>query len=307
MTNGSVWFVMLYSPDCGHCERLTPTLEQLARDYVRRNQRVLQCRAPQFASFTRMADMLANTLQSGHSGIAIGKADCTEEAALAIRFRVNSFPKLLLIEGGRLPSFRTYTGGRTEQDLKDYVEGDYLDTAGLQWSDLSNPMGPWVAWVFLLNPVRVLLGLLPFEVGLIGNGLLLVSLMAAYVALPCVTFGAMTFLLCGINPFARSDDDTKEPRGDLILDDAELDREEQRLRAATEAAAWRAKLSQAELNELRKRAAEQGLHEESLEAAITALANGEIHPPKIQQTQLQAKKGKKKISVRGRAGDKKRA
>ena len=105
---------------------------------------------------------LRQRLQAGHPGIALGKADCTEEAALAIRFSVSSFPKLLLIEGGRLPSFRTYTGGRSEQELKDFVEGDYIDTAGLQWSDLSNPIGPWVTWVFLLNPVRVVLGLLPF-------------------------------------------------------------------------------------------------------------------------------------------------
>lgn len=240
-------------------------------------------------------------MQAGHPVIAIGKADCTEEAALAIRFRVNSFPKLLLIEGGRFPTFRTYTGGRSEQDLKDYVEGDYVETTGLQWSDLSNPMGPWVTWVLLLNPVRVLLGLLPFEVGLIGNGLLLVSLMAAYVAIPCATFGAMLFLLFGINPLAGEDGDEE-----FILDDAELEREEQRLRAATEAAARRAKLSQGELNELRKRAAEEGLHEESLEAAISALANGGIQTPPPVQTQQQAKTGKKKISVRARAGDKKR-
>ena len=38
VTNGSVWFVMLYSPSCGHCKRMTPTLEQLARDYVRQPQ-----------------------------------------------------------------------------------------------------------------------------------------------------------------------------------------------------------------------------------------------------------------------------
>ena len=39
---------------------------------------------------------------------------------------------------------------------------------------------PWVTIVFLLNPVRIVFHLLPFEVGLLGNGLLLVSLMAVY-------------------------------------------------------------------------------------------------------------------------------
>jgi hypothetical protein len=39
---------------------------------------------------------------------------------------------------------------------------------------------PWVTFVFLFNPVRIVFYLLPFEVGLLGNGLLLVSLMAVY-------------------------------------------------------------------------------------------------------------------------------
>ena len=166
-------------------------------------------------------------------------------------------------------------------------------------------MGPWVTWMFLLNPVRVAMGLLPFEVGLIGNGVLLVSLMAAYVAIPCAIVGAMGFLLCGHNPCnggSTDDEGAKLDRGW---------RDDEEVRPATDAAARRANLTEFELNELRRRAAQEGLHEESLEAAISAYANGKVQTAQIAETvhKPDQKDGKKKISVRARAGerDKKRS
>jgi hypothetical protein len=49
-------------------------------------------------------------IQVDHPRIAVAKADVVEEAALAVRFLVSSFPKLVLVDGGYFPTVRAYTG-----------------------------------------------------------------------------------------------------------------------------------------------------------------------------------------------------
>lgn len=86
---------------------------------------------------------------SGGQRIVVGRADAVEEVALGARFLVNAFPKIMLVEGGLLPRLRIYRGRRTEDELRDYIDGGYLEDDGLAWSDYQNPMAPWVSWAFL--------------------------------------------------------------------------------------------------------------------------------------------------------------
>jgi thioredoxin 1 len=90
LTNGSTWLVMFYAPWCGHCQRMAPALEAIALDYARAPEPVERAR------------------------VAVGRVDATADAALGVRFLIDSFPTIILVEGGLLPSLRYYTGRRAE-------------------------------------------------------------------------------------------------------------------------------------------------------------------------------------------------
>ena len=127
LANGSHWLVMVYAPWCGHCRRMAPQLEAVAAAY--------------------------NSGPEG--GIAVGKVDGTTEVALSVRLMLGAFPLIFSVDGGAL---RYYDGPRSEAGLRDYLDGDYAETAALGWLHPLNPMAPWLSWPFRFHPLRLLFG-----------------------------------------------------------------------------------------------------------------------------------------------------
>ncbi|XP_058443464.1 thioredoxin domain-containing protein 5 homolog [Malaya genurostris] len=100
-------FVKFFAPWCGHCTKLAPTWEELAR-----------------------------TLEHD-TAISISKIDCTQYRPICTDFEVKGYPTLLWIEDGK--KIEKYSGSRTHEDLKAYVSkmagGLSLDEASAQKVD----------------------------------------------------------------------------------------------------------------------------------------------------------------------------
>ncbi|CRK96813.1 CLUMA_CG009948, isoform B [Clunio marinus] len=87
--NGN-WFIKFYAPWCGHCQKLAPTFEELARSVEH------------------------------DTTVTIAKIDCTEYRPICKDYDVKGYPTLLWFENGK--KVDKYTGPRSLQDLKAYVE-----------------------------------------------------------------------------------------------------------------------------------------------------------------------------------------
>lgn len=83
-------FVKFYAPWCGHCQRLAPTWEDLAKTY------------------------------ETETSVSIAKIDCTQYRPICQDFDVKGYPTLLWIEDGK--KIEKYAGSRSVEDLKAYVE-----------------------------------------------------------------------------------------------------------------------------------------------------------------------------------------
>lgn len=83
-------FIKFYAPWCGHCQRLAPTWEELAKTYETK------------------------------SSVSISKIDCTQYRSICQDFEVKGYPTLLWIEDGK--KVEKYAGPRTHDDLKAYVD-----------------------------------------------------------------------------------------------------------------------------------------------------------------------------------------
>ncbi|GFH20188.1 thioredoxin domain-containing protein [Haematococcus lacustris] len=88
LTASGTWFVNLFAPWCGHCRQLAPTWDEFPR-YL--------------ASFKQ-------ELPDAH----VGKVDGTQSLVLVSRFRVEGYPSLYLLKGGRA---WLYQGPRTLKAL----------------------------------------------------------------------------------------------------------------------------------------------------------------------------------------------
>ncbi|XP_055587019.1 thioredoxin domain-containing protein 5 homolog [Uranotaenia lowii] len=82
-------FVKFFAPWCGHCTKLAPTWEELAK-----------------------------TLEHD-SSISISKIDCTQYRPICTDFEVKGYPTLLWIEDGK--KIEKYSGSRSHEELKAYV------------------------------------------------------------------------------------------------------------------------------------------------------------------------------------------
>lgn len=82
-------FVKFFAPWCGHCTKLAPTWEELAK-----------------------------TLEHDAS-ISISKIDCTQYRPICTDFEVKGYPTLLWIEDGK--KIEKYSGARSHDDLKAYI------------------------------------------------------------------------------------------------------------------------------------------------------------------------------------------
>ena len=83
-------FVKFYAPWCGHCQRLAPTWDELAKSL------------------------------EYEASVTIAKIDCTQHRPICQDFEVKGYPTLLWIEDGK--KVEKYSGARTHEDLKAYVD-----------------------------------------------------------------------------------------------------------------------------------------------------------------------------------------
>lgn len=82
-------FVKFYAPWCGHCQKLAPTWEELAKSLRNSNH------------------------------VSISKVDCTQHRSVCSQFDIKGYPTLLWIEDGK--KVDKYVGQRTHEELKAYV------------------------------------------------------------------------------------------------------------------------------------------------------------------------------------------
>ena len=83
------WFIKFYAPWCGHCQKLAPIWEELARSIEH------------------------------DTTVSVAKVDCTEYRPICKDFDVKGYPTLLWLENGK--KVDKYTGPRTIDDFKSYI------------------------------------------------------------------------------------------------------------------------------------------------------------------------------------------
>ncbi|XP_022904221.1 thioredoxin domain-containing protein 5 homolog [Onthophagus taurus] len=97
-------FIKFYAPWCGHCQKLAPTWEELAK------------------SLEFQPD------------VTIGKVDCTQYRSVCNQHEVKGYPTLLWFEDGK--KIQKYQGSRTHEDLKSFV-GKMMGSE----NEVENPKG----------------------------------------------------------------------------------------------------------------------------------------------------------------------
>ncbi|RHY28192.1 hypothetical protein DYB32_006157 [Aphanomyces invadans] len=93
-SNAGVWLVDFYAPWCKHCKTLTPMFEELAP----------------------LLDA---------EKIHVGMVDANEHVSLRSRFRIKTYPTVMVFAQGKMYKFR---GSRTVQDLMAFAQGGYLSS-----------------------------------------------------------------------------------------------------------------------------------------------------------------------------------
>ena len=83
-------FIKFYAPWCGHCQKLAPTWQDLAKTFEH------------------------------DKDVSISKIDCTQYRPICTDFEVKGYPTLLWIEDGK--KIEKYSGSRAHEDLKAYVD-----------------------------------------------------------------------------------------------------------------------------------------------------------------------------------------
>nr|CCC91663.1 putative protein disulfide isomerase [Trypanosoma congolense IL3000] len=84
-------FVMFYAPWCGHCKRLKPKWEELARG------------------------------MSSETSVVIARLDADKHNAIAKRLEVRGYPTLVLFAKGKKEGVR-YEGSRDVEALKEFIK-----------------------------------------------------------------------------------------------------------------------------------------------------------------------------------------
>ncbi|XP_064596937.1 thioredoxin domain-containing protein 5-like [Liolophura sinensis] len=92
------WFIKFYAPWCGHCKRLAPTWEELAKTF------------------------------EFNENINIAKVDCTQHKTVCDKHSVKGYPSLIWFSDGK--QSEKYSGSRSHEDLKKYVSDMTSKTNG---------------------------------------------------------------------------------------------------------------------------------------------------------------------------------
>lgn len=104
-------FIKFYAPWCGHCQRLAPAWESLAKSFEH------------------------------DRSVKIGKLDCTRYQDICNEYEVKGYPTLLWIEDGK--KIEKYSGDRSHEDLKKFAVGMLSDSASdQQKEDTDEPQPP---------------------------------------------------------------------------------------------------------------------------------------------------------------------
>lgn len=109
LSDGNIWLIEFYSPNCGHCVEFAPTYAEIARHYH------------------------GNAKQK----IKVGKVNGEIERALVSRFAIYAFPSFYVVDGWSVYHFQQ---PRLKKFLMSFVEGGYKQTASIPFH--TSPMGP---------------------------------------------------------------------------------------------------------------------------------------------------------------------
>jgi len=90
------WFVKFYAPWCGHCKKLAPVWDDLAREL--------------------------------HKRVNVAKVDVTQNGALGRRFAIKGYPTLILFHKGKM--FEYSSGNRTLESLVEFASGGFQKVIG---------------------------------------------------------------------------------------------------------------------------------------------------------------------------------
>jgi protein disulfide-isomerase-like protein len=102
------WLIEFYAPWCGHCQRLRPLYEAVAKQ-----------------------------IQSDSDiRVGVAKVDATIEKALASRFPLKGYPTIFFIKDGAV---RIYDGKRNQEDFIEFVTEKYKKTSTLNMFE--SPLG----------------------------------------------------------------------------------------------------------------------------------------------------------------------
>jgi len=101
--------VMMYAPWCGHCQRLKPIWDKIAK-------------------------------KPGVSGVKVAKVDCTASKATCEEHQVKGYPTILYFRNGK--KIETYNGGKSEDELLEYLERMRSDSQTPSMEDLMPPPPP---------------------------------------------------------------------------------------------------------------------------------------------------------------------
>jgi len=85
------WLIKFYAPWCGHCKKVAPTWDELAK---------------------------------GAQGFRVAKVDCTIDKPVCERFGIRGFPTIKLLKGGQTYDYR---GQRTVEEFTKFATTTYKD------------------------------------------------------------------------------------------------------------------------------------------------------------------------------------
>lgn len=192
LTASGTWFVNLFAPWCGHCRQLAPTWDEFPR-YL--------------ASFKQ-------ELPDAH----VGKVDGTQSLVLVSRFRVEGYPSLYLLKGGRA---WLYQGPRTLKAMKDFMVEGHEKEEPLPLVKTPNSYIGRLLGVLHSVPYKVLEAYKALKA---QHGWSDMGILGAVLAVPVIT-GAATICLVDALFYRRARDGAEE---DLVDANAQQEGEELR-------------------------------------------------------------------------------